>query len=67
VSGIQFTIIVVLAMRDCEGAVRHIMIAARGGVRANSRVVPAVLSSAHEQSVPIFQQLARSIRLVVMM
>src|ERR1700722_6274663 len=30
-----------------------------GGVRANSRAVPAVLASAHEQSVPIFQQLAR--------
>src|SRR5580692_10429598 len=29
-----------------------------GGVRANSRAVPAVLASAHEQSVPIFQQLA---------
>ena len=30
-----------------------------GGVRANSRAVPAVLASAHEQSVPIFQQLVR--------
>jgi hypothetical protein len=30
-----------------------------GGVRANSRTVPAVLASAHDQSVPIFQQLAR--------
>jgi hypothetical protein len=29
-----------------------------GGVGANSRVVPAVLASAHEESVPIFQQLA---------
>ena len=29
-----------------------------GGVRANSRAVPVVLASAHEQSVPIFQQLA---------
>ena len=38
-----------------------------GGVRANSRAVPAVLASAHEQSVPILQQLARSHPVVVMM
>ena len=37
-----------------------------GDVRANSRAAPAVLASAHEQSVPIFQQLAKVIRLVVM-
>jgi hypothetical protein len=34
-------------------------VAAEGGVRANSRAVPTVLASAHEQSIPIFQQLAR--------
>jgi hypothetical protein len=30
-----------------------------GGVRANSRAFPAVLALAHEQVVPIFQQLSR--------
>jgi len=38
-----------------------------GGVRANSRAVQAVLASAHEQSVPIFQRSPEVIRLVVMM
>jgi phospholipase/lecithinase/hemolysin len=32
--------------------------AIEGVVRANSQAVPAVLASAHEQSFPIFQQLA---------
>jgi hypothetical protein len=41
--------------------------ASLGGVRANSRAAQAVLASAHGQSVPIFQQLAEIIRLVVMM
>jgi hypothetical protein len=38
-----------------------------GGVSANSRAVQAVLASTHEQSVPIFQQLARGYPPVVMM
>ncbi len=47
-------------IRDAAGPATDLLISNPGGVRANSRAVPAVLASAHEQSVPIFQQLARS-------
>ena len=45
---------------DAAGPATDLLISNPGGVRANSRADPAVLASAHEQSVPIFQQLARS-------
>jgi hypothetical protein len=38
-----------------------------GNVRANFRPCPAVVTSGHERPIPIFQQLARSDRMVVMM